>query len=445
MTDKKFNQIVKKTLNKTKDDSEFYLQAYKELDTKTYEIKLWYKANALTSGIEEKAKHEYVKLRVEQLKIDTGYQETNTSSKAVSEEDFYPSRNNNSSGSFFAKIVTSIALGGITVGSIFFFFNQNNKIETTIKKEVVVKKAVIAEVKKDIPKVCPDKNDFTARKLEKLALQTELDGDTECAIKLWEKIVQKNPSDGSAAVNLAMRLTEEERYKEASPYYERSIDLGVGAYDAFAWYARNLRSLGQTSDAITWFYRTLAVKPTLSDITSELSELLLSENRPYEALNLLSNFDKVIGESNYFKAKRIAILSNIDYTKKETESFTIAKSNNDHFLIYINFSPTEGRSFLIDTGATSLVMDKKTLDASKIRYKILKPNIKMETANGQIISGQKVKLDYLQFGPFKLNDVEATICEGCSLLIGQNILNKFDLRTERQQGVEFLNMTKRTY
>jgi len=290
---------------------------------------------------------------------------------------------------------------------------------------------------------CPNSTNLKISELKKLALEVEHDGKTECSIQLWKEVVKKRPADGKAAVNLAMRLTEAEHYKEALPYYEHSIKLGVGAYDAFAWYARTLKYIGKRPEAIIWYYRALSVNPKLSDITAELSELLVLEDRPYEALSLLGSYDKVIAKRDYFKARRISILTQITPKDKEVKSFTVAKSRNDHYFVYVGFSENKGLPFLIDTGASTLTLDEKLLNEMDIKYKIVKSDLKFKVADGRLITGKKIELSTFQVGPYNLNNVTAITCSECSSLVGQNILNQFDLTTKRKEGVEFLTMTPR--
>ena len=50
------------------DDEDIYLEANNELETDNRKQALWIKALAVVGGDEEKAKHQYILLRVEQLK-----------------------------------------------------------------------------------------------------------------------------------------------------------------------------------------------------------------------------------------------------------------------------------------------------------------------------------------------------------------------------------------
>jgi hypothetical protein len=46
-------------------------------------------------------------------------------------------------------------------------------------------------------------------------------------------------------------------------------------------------------------------------------------------------------------------------------------------------------------------------------------------------------------GPFELKDVQASTCPSCDPLLGQTVLSKFDLRTSKVQGVEFVTLSPR--
>lgn len=295
---------------------------------------------------------------------------------------------------------------------------------------------------------CDTSSYKTASDFEEAALEVEYQGDSECAILLWEKVVSKRPTDTSALYNLAIRLTESERYQESIVYYEKLLELGSGSSNLFAWYARSLRQLGQIPLAIEWYYKTLSVEPDLSDITAELAELLSLQKQYYEALNILSGYEELTGFSVYFEARKISlqtILDNLSETGTEND-FRVPKIYNDHFYISARLSEDSkkrNKAFMIDTGATLLVLNKELLDENAVKYKTLKSKIKVSVANGKKVTAKLIQLPYLKLGPYELSNVKAVTCKNCEPLIGQNILKHFDLSTKRVNGVEFMYFKKR--
>lgn len=281
------------------------------------------------------------------------------------------------------------------------------------------------------------------------ALEVESKGDIDCSIKLWKMVVDKRPTDSSALANLAIRLSENERHKESIPYHQRAIKLGAGASDVFAWYARSLRQLNHIPEAIEWYYHTLSINPKLSDITAELSELLAIQNSHYEAFNLLEGFEELTGHDSYYSARKTALQASFvqdSDTNESNQSFRIPKLYNNHFYISARLSENKkhkSKSFMIDTGASLLVLNRALLKKNDVKYKTLKKRARAKTADGKRIKVKLVRIPYFKLGPFELKNVKAIVCKTCEPLIGQNILGKFNMSTTRSKGVEFLSLEKR--
>lgn len=286
----------------------------------------------------------------------------------------------------------------------------------------------------------------SASEYEQAALTLEAKGNLPCAVTAWQKVVEKRPTEVSGLANLAIRLTHAERYQEALPYYEQAIRLGGGAADLFAWYGRTLRQLNQIQPATDWYYRSLSVNAELADVTAELSELLALQNRHHEAINVLAGYEEITGFSNYFSGRKISLQTAIDSTTAVDTLFRVPKLHDKHFYIASRLSEDtahKGKVFMIDTGASMLTISQTWLDDEEIAYKTLSNKAQATVANGAKIRVKLVKLPYFKLGPFTLNDVKALVCERCQPLIGQNVLEHFDMTTQRINGVEFLSLNKR--
>lgn len=278
------------------------------------------------------------------------------------------------------------------------------------------------------------------------AMQAAGRGELDCAIKNWQKVVDKNPLDTTAIANLAMLLAKAEQYEEAIPHFRKTIDLGAGAYDTFSWFATSLLRTGNHDEAIDWYYRALSVEPALRDITEELSSLLVLENRPYEAISLLANFGQTIGSPHYFDARIISILYTLEHGNEieETKKAVKAVSFDRHF--YLPARLNEGgniKIFLVDTGASYLTFNESFLQDEMVDFTTVKKTINMKIADGGIIEGKLVKLNYFELAGHKFEDVLAVVCDTCLSLLGQNVLDKFDMQTKKQSGIDFLYLQKR--
>ena len=87
--------------------------------------------------------------------------------------------------------------------------------------------------------------------------------------------------------------------------------------------------------------------------------------------------------------------------------------------------------FLVDTGATSVVLSAADARRSGINY-LAAPRSFTQTANG-VIPVYNVRIDTIRVGDITLNGVEASVIEGDRLpvaLLGMSFLNRMEMRRE---------------
>lgn len=275
-------------------------------------------------------------------------------------------------------------------------------------------------------------------------------GNYDCAEKNWVQYLRLRPNDSNALANLGIVMNLRDNNKGAVVQFERAIDLGEGAYDLFAYYADSLAKIGRTEDAIDWSYKALAVVPNLVDVRGRLAKLLVLQKRYYEALSLLSSFDdntRSLGQQPYFEGQRIAIETalsrNVTGAESESTSLRLPKYR-DHFYVPITVGESRPAAFLVDTGASLLTMSDDYLARSKVKYKVIdRGGRSMQTADGRKVAGRMVSVQSLRVGPYEVRDTQAFTCKDCTLLLGQSILSKFDIKSTKKQGVEFLILSPR--
>ena len=103
----------------------------------------------------------------------------------------------------------------------------------------------------------------------------------------------------------------------------------------------------------------------------------------------------------------------------------------------VNGAPTR---FLVDTGATMVVISAREADRLKLAYK-LAPQSVAQTANGRV-SYRMVKLDRIKVGDVELQNIEAGVLEGG--YDGPNLLGmSFLSRTEVSRDGQSMVLTRR--
>jgi aspartyl protease family protein len=110
---------------------------------------------------------------------------------------------------------------------------------------------------------------------------------------------------------------------------------------------------------------------------------------------------------------------------RNDNSIEIRKSANDHFYITLDINGTSVL-FMVDTGASSIVLSLRDAKRVGIDIKKLKFNIPYNTANG-IIYGASAKANEIKIKDIVFQDVWVSVNKnniGTSLL-GMSFLNKF--------------------
>jgi len=273
--------------------------------------------------------------------------------------------------------------------------------------------------------------------------------DLNCAEENWAKYVQMRPNDSSGHAHYAILLNWNDKPDQAIAQAERAINMGEGTYDLYAAYAASLEKVGRTDEAIDWSYKTLAVVPSLVDVRGSLAKMLVQKNQQYEALALLTSFDDGLianGNNAYFEGQVIAIESTIDRLGNSkdarTEVLRVARFG-DHFYAPVRFGAGHASAFMVDTGATLTTMNGDMLEQLKLPYKVVNERVPLHTADGRVISARQITVESMNVGPFELHNMQIVICPKCASLLGQNSLSKFNLKSSKNQGVEFLTFEPR--
>jgi clan AA aspartic protease (TIGR02281 family) len=291
---------------------------------------------------------------------------------------------------------------------------------------------------------------LTASELRAQVAACERQGDLACMQEAWTGYVKLRPGDGVAHANLGHVMSQRDDAAHAVVEYKRSIDLGEGTYDLFAWYGDSLSSVGRNDEAVDWYYRSLAIVPNLVDVRGKLAKLLMTSGRRYEALSLLESYDAIAaseGRSGYFEGQRITIESALSDTAPAAASGE-AKSlrlpvMGGHFFAPVTLGSGRPLAFVVDTGATITTVTPEMLDATKAEYRVTQPVVTLTTADGRTVRAQGITIATVSVGPYVLHDVPAVKCTHCVALLGQTSLSHFDLKSARVQGVEFLTLTPR--
>jgi hypothetical protein len=274
--------------------------------------------------------------------------------------------------------------------------------------------------------------------------------DLPCAESNWSQYVKLRPMDTKAIANLGFVLNKEDKDEQAIAQFEKVISMGEGAYDLFAFYADSLAKVGRIDDAIDWSYKTLKLVPSLVDVRGKLSKLLIVKKRNYEALTLLAEFDQYLetrGRQAYFLGDRMAIESAVHGTNvpgsEEAKSLRLVKLGQA-FYVPVSVGESGTRAFVVDTGASTVVINDDFITASKAKYTTVRAHVTAKLADGREIDVKEVLINRMMVGPVVLDNVKTMACSSCELLLGSNALSMFNMNIAQVHGVEVATLSPRT-
>ena len=261
-----------------------------------------------------------------------------------------------------------------------------------------------------------NKDDLSAEDFRSQANKCVRLGDLRCQEASWREYVRLRPEDSVGVARLGFVLNQRDKHEEALVHLKKSLELGAGAYDLFAFYADSHEKLGHTGDAIEWSYKALSVAPSLVDVRGRLASLLLKTNRPYEALSLLQAYDSQLeakGMRPYFVAQRISIETVIDQgsTGRDAERMALRLPlYAGHFFAPVTLGSSKPKPFMVDTGASVTSLSEATLRDSKATYRVVDPHVRMTVADGRKVPAKEVMVESMKVGPFELKNVPAVVC-----------------------------------
>ncbi len=165
--------------------------------------------------------------------------------------------------------------------------------------------------------------------------------------------------------------------------------------------------------------------------------MLVGKGRYYEALGLLAGFDAELtskGGGAYFTAQRLAIETAIDRRGASLPTagtaLRLAKLGS-LFYAPVTIGASRSVAFVVDTGATDVVLSRRLLADAKPNDRLLRGHATVTTADNRRVAGDTVLIETLSVGPFRLKNVRAFVCDGCIALLGQTVLKRFDLLSSR--------------
>ncbi len=265
-----------------------------------------------------------------------------------------------------------------------------------------------------------------------------------CAEADYRSYLRNYPNDGATTAVLAIILTQDGKHKDAVPYYEKAVRLGVSTYDFHANYAVSLNTIGRIDDAITENTAALRILPSLVDVRGSLADQLVKKGRGKEAVELLEHFDQSLAEQGqppYFPSQIAQIRSKLGLvpdTQTAAGAATAAGGKDEIALearngaLYVPAVVDEAISlkFIVDSGASDVCIPLDVAQTLIRMGKMTKADDRgagiSELANGSRTPSERVIIHSIEVGGHEVKNVLASVTTiRGNLLLGQSFLRRF--------------------
>lgn len=107
------------------------------------------------------------------------------------------------------------------------------------------------------------------------------------SVTIWTRTLACTSNNAFAENTLASALANEERWSEAIPHFEHSLQLDPGHVETHVNYGITLNNLGRRDEAIQQFQRALELNPGAADANYNLAGVLADEGKAEQAIPYL--------------------------------------------------------------------------------------------------------------------------------------------------------------
>lgn len=264
---------------------------------------------------------------------------------------------------------------------------------------------------------------MTESEVTSLLRDCQIKNNKNCLVSGYRRLVELDPPNVLYQANLAFHLTASKNYQEADSIYRQILAGGTGTYDLMAGYADNFEGLGQRTEAIKWYEKSLEINPNLIDVAQKLARAYVKEGRVFEAVSLLRSFiDRFPEVEGELSGDISADLDLLARHPNHGEKLKLVGLSRGHFGLPLELGDSKAKVFLMDTGATFVTVSTK--EAQELFPELMNSAVpaKGKLADGRVIASFKVRLPSIRLGQWEFKNVDVVYCDSCQRLAGMSLL-----------------------
>lgn len=224
---------------------------------------------------------------------------------------------------------------------------------------------------------------------------------------------------------------------ELEKNFEKNILLTLDEYRLF--YIKKLQNQKEYNKLIEFLNGILEEESYEVKYIYYLAKVHFDLKNYYKSKELLERIPYDDAYANSAKSIMDKINKKIKRAEKFSNKIQLQKNGN-HFVIKAILNNNREVSLLVDTGASITLIDESIIN--EIEHKIVKNNIKMNTAGG-IATAKLVQLNSFEIEETSIDKMQVTSSplkgRGFDGLLGMNYLGQFDFYIDQKTSILYLN------
>lgn len=260
-----------------------------------------------------------------------------------------------------------------------------------------------------------------------------------CAVDSLAQAVANGDKDLNNQVALVTSLNWTGQYQRALNFLEKmNYSQLPKSYqmELAGQYATSLAAVGRTEESISYYYQALEARPDSRSLLMGMINSLSRLERWGEALSVLGFYIDVNPDSK----SELAILAEDLQTSLEASgepSYKLSRMAKFHYAPVMWQGMETPELFMVDPKAPYFTVSKEFLTKNKVSFKKLR-KISVESRFGRKIKADYVLFKAIHFGPWKVKNVKAVVCENCALVVGRPFLRRFKQTKWQDHSIDFL-------
>jgi tetratricopeptide (TPR) repeat protein len=257
-------------------------------------------------------------------------------------------------------------------------------------------------------------------------------GRHQCAQDMYRRLQELRPNSLDDMANLAVALTNGQKWTEALPYYQAYVAGGGVAEDVVRWYALALTKTGSAEQAIPWYYRAFSVDVNNREVAVELLDALKKAGRTDEALSLREQ----IADLKHFSAVELKTIDT------EREPAAVAGESGDGATKNEYYFPSlDGKIFFLPFRYREKNSEFILADPDRKSSVINEVDLARWGLAPRVNGAGHVLVKELKIGELIIHNAEMEVCDECKTMIGADILAKAAGRVDTRNKIALLILT----